>query len=89
MPSSREQACKGLTDRKRCANGAFFGRKSLRPAKLIVVNQITKVKSRAQARRTSGIAVQVPIVCILLPCYFPIAQYLYERNRVLTALPDP
>ena len=74
MPSSGEQFCKGLTDRKRCAIEAFFGRKSLRPAKLVVVNQITKVKSRAQAGRTSGIAVQVPIVCILLLCYFPIAR---------------
>jgi hypothetical protein len=68
MPTSREHFCKGLTDRKRCANGAFFARESLRPAKLVVVNQIAKVKSRAQARPTSGVACQVPIVCILLPC---------------------
>ena len=85
MPTSREQFCKGLTDRKRCANGAFFAREPLRPAKLVVVNQIAKVKSRAQARRTSGITGQVPIVCILLLCYFPIARYFYKRNRAPTA----
>jgi hypothetical protein len=69
----RERFCKGLTDRKRYANGAFFGRKSICLAKLAVVNQITNVKSRAQARRTRAIAMQMPIICILLLCYFPIA----------------
>ena len=84
--ASREQFCKGFTDRKRCANGAIIGRKSIHPAKLIAVNQMRKVQSRARARRTCGTAVQVRIICILLLCYFPIARYKYGCNRTLTAL---
>src|SRR5580658_8458685 len=76
LPSLREQFCKGFTDRKRCAIGAIIGRKSIRLAKLVVLNQITKVMSKAQARRTPGSAFQMPIVCILLLCYFPIARYM-------------
>lgn len=77
LSTLREQFCKGFTDRKRCANGTFFGRNSIHPAKLAVVNQITTAKSRAQARRICGFTVQLPIICILLLCYFPIALYLY------------
>src|ERR1700733_14508573 len=84
--ASREQFCKGFTDRKRCANGAIIGRKSIHPAKLILVNQMRKVKSRARARRTRGTAVQVRIICILLLCYFPNARYKYGCNCTLTAL---
>jgi len=45
----REQFCKGFANRKRCANGAIIGRKSMRPAKLGVVNQIAGAKSSARA----------------------------------------
>ena|SRR5271155_4202567 len=87
LPTLREQFYKGFTDRKRCANGTFFGRNSIHPAKLGVVNQITIAKSRAQAWRSCAITVQMPIICILLLCYFPIAPYLYGCNGSLTTLP--